>query len=148
MFFVSAFLLLKSSKDTYNNFSVKTVLLLIGTLVSNGGTMLMQQMFTHYLPDGDVTLFSFISFATVAVLGLPAILLIKPKQNNEGTTQENKLTKALIIYGIALAVALFIINQFATLCTVLVSPVILFTFINGGGTIISTIVAAILYKEK
>ena len=54
----------------------------------------------------------------------------------------------LIVCGVALAVAVFIINQLATLSTKLVSPVVLFTFINGGGTIISTLVAAVLYKER
>lgn len=36
----------------------------------------------------------------------------------------------------------------ATLSTALVSPVVLFAFINGGGTIIATVVAAVLYREK
>jgi drug/metabolite transporter (DMT)-like permease len=49
---------------------------------------------------------------------------------------------------VALAVSVFVINQLATISTVLVSPVILFTFINGGGTVISTLVAAVVYKEK
>lgn len=146
MFFVSAFLLLKSSKDTYSNFSIKTVFLLIGSLVSNGGTMLMQQMFTRYVPGGDVTVFSFVSFAVVAVLGLPIILIVNSKE--KAVAKEIKMTKGMFFYGTALAVCLFIINQFATLCTAFVTPVILFTLINGGGTIISTFVAAILYKEK
>ena len=32
--------------------------------------------------------------------------------------------------------------------TALVSPVVLFAFINGGGTLIATVVAALLYREK
>lgn len=149
IFFASAYLLMKSSKDTYSNFSIKTALLLIGALVSNGGTMLMQQMFTQYIPEGDVSLFSFISFASVAVLGLPLIPAMKGKSNGESDNSKgDKMTKRLILYAVSLAVALFIINQFATLSTAMVSPVILFTFINGGGTIISTVVAAILYREK
>lgn len=58
-----------------------------------------------------------------------------------------KLGKTLYICGIALAAAVFVINQFATTLTALLPPVFLFTFINGG-TIISTLVAAVMYKEK
>ena len=47
-----------------------------------------------------------------------------------------------------LSTAVFIINQLATLATAIVSPVILFTFINGGSTIIGAVVAALMFKEK
>lgn len=36
IFFVSAWLLIKNSKNTYNGFSLKTLLLLIGTMLANG----------------------------------------------------------------------------------------------------------------
>ena len=47
-----------------------------------------------------------------------------------------------------MSVAVFIINQLATLSTAIVPPVILFTFINGGSTIIGAIVAAVCFHEK
>ena len=53
-----------------------------------------------------------------------------------------------LIYGLILAFAVFVINQLATISTPLISPVILFSFINGGATIISAIVGFIIYKEK
>ena len=59
-----------------------------------------------------------------------------------------KLVGRLYIFGLILAVAVFVINQFATLATPLVPSVVLFTLINGGATIISAIVGAIMYKEK
>lgn len=63
-------------------------------------------------------------------------------------SEDLKLGKTLYICGIALAAAVFVINQFATKLTALLPPVFLFTFINGGGTIISTLAAAAIYKEK
>ena len=59
-----------------------------------------------------------------------------------------RLAGRLYIFGLILAVAVFVINQFATLATPLVPSVVLFTLINGGATIISAIVGAIMYKEK
>lgn len=148
LFFLSAWLLISDSKNENKKFSMKTFFILIGSLLANGCTMLAQQMFTHYVPNGDVSVFSFISFGVIAVLGGTSLLFVGQKQKNAARKNEIKLSKILCICGAALAVAVFIINQLATLSTALVSPVILFSFINGGGTIISTVVAAILYKEK
>lgn len=145
LFFLSAWLLIGASKTIYQNFSYKTLLLLIGSMLANGGTMLAQQMFTAYVPKGDVSVFSFLSFGIIAVLtaifyrGICGVKKIKQT--------ETRLNKTLVICGVALAAAVFVINQLATICTTMVSPVVLFTLINGGGTIISTIVAAIVYKE-
>lgn len=146
LFFISAYLLIVASKSVYSNFSCKTLLLLLGSMVANGCTMLAQQMFTTYVTDGDVSVFSFLSFGIIAVLSgvFYTVLSSVKKEEKEAT----KLSTTLIICGIALAVSVFVINQLATISTALVSPVILFTFINGGGTIISTLVAAIFYREK
>lgn len=146
IFFVSAWLLIKNSKNTYNGFSFKTFLLLLGSMLANGTTMLAQQMYTHYVPDGSISLFSFLSFGTVAAAGYPTALVMGKTEKYKGANI--KLGKTLYICGIALAAAVFVINQFATTLTALLPPVFLFTFINGGGTIISTLVAAVIYKEK
>ncbi len=144
IFFISAYLLIQASKEVNNKFNIKTFFLLIGSLVSNGATMLAQQFFAHFVPNGDVSVFSFISFGVLAVA--TGILGMFSSKSDEAKSE--KLSKDLIICAVALATAVFVINQFATISASLVSPVILFTFINGGGTIISTIVAAIMYKEK
>lgn len=146
LFFVSAYFLIGSSKMIYSHFSYKTLLLLIGTLVANGCSMLAQQLFTQYVPDGEVTVFSFLSFGIISVLtGIFYSFLVASKKEEKDAL---KLSKPLLLCGVALAVSVFVINQLATISTVLVPPVILFTFINGGGTIISTIVASLVYKEK
>lgn len=146
LFFLSAWLLIKSSENTYNGFNFKTFLLLIGAMLSNGLTMLAQQMYTHYVPGGNISLFSFLSFGAVTIFGVPAALSMGRSEKN--TDLDKNLSKTLYICGFALAVAVFVINQFATSLTALLPPVFLFTFINGGGTIISTLVAAVMYKEK
>ena len=151
LFFVSAYLLICSSKEIYAGFDLKTLLLLTGSLVANGCTMLAQQMFTRYVPEGDVSVFSFLSFAIIALLsGLlyGGIALGKNKKQKTKDQERFAPSRALLLCGVALAVSVFVINQLATLSTALISPVILFAFINGGGTIISAIVAAVVYREK
>lgn len=148
VFFISSYLLLSNSKKMCSNYSLKTVVLLIGNLVANGSTMITQQLYTRYVPNGSVSLFSFVSFASVGMIGLAFLPTLKYKGADRKANSDTRLTKSLLICGALLAIASFVINQFATICTAFVSPVILFTVINGGGTIISTIVAAMLYQEK
>ena len=147
VFMISAWLLIGSSRDIFNGFSIKTLFLLLGSMLANGGTMLAQQMFTAYVPDGNVTVFSFLSFGIIAILTFVTSFFMGKQREAAGKTKD-KLSRALIICAFFLASAVFVINQLATLSTALVSPVILFTFINGGGTVISTIVAAIVYNER
>ena len=144
LFFVAAYLLIGSSAKIYSGFSLKTFLFLIGAMLANGLTMLSQQMFTFCVPDGDVSVFSFLSFGIVGVLML--ILACIPAKGE--TKIQYRLSNKLLILGAVSAVAVFIINQLATLSTALVSPAILFAFINGGSTIIAAIVAAICFHEK
>lgn len=144
LFFIAAYLLIGSSAKIYSGFSLKTFLFLIGAMLANGLTMLSQQMFTFFVPDGDVSVFSFLSFGIVGVFML--LLTFIPTEVN--TKIQYRLSNKLLILGALSAVSVFIINQLATLSTALVSPSILFTFINGGSTIIAAIVAAICFHEK
>ncbi len=70
---VSAYFLISSSNEIHTKFTFKTFLLLIGTLLTNGTTMLMQQMFAHYVPNGDVSVFSLLSFGIVGISLLPLL---------------------------------------------------------------------------
>ena len=165
IFMVGAYLLIGASKDTYGKFSIKTFLVLVLSLVTNGLTMLMQKMFGMNVVGGSVSLFSFSSFFSgvfVMCLFLLCVFPIYRKRLSENSLNEtiddfkffpNKqeeifLPKPLFIYGLMLAIALFVINQFATMATPLISAVVLFAMINGGATVISAIVGAIMYKEK
>lgn len=160
LFFAAVFLLIGDSKKATGKFTVKTLFLLLGCLFAEGLTMLSQQAFTKYVPDGNVSAFSCITFciAVLSNLIMFSISITKGSAVSDkcGTKADTgkpthhpvRLNRRLLICGFALAAAVFVINQLATISTALVSPVILFTFINGGNTVISTIVAAIMYKEK
>lgn len=147
LFFVAAYFLISSSAKIYCKPSAKAFLMLLGLMLAEGFTMLAQQMFTHYVPDGDVSVFSFLSFGIVGVFMLIAALLNR-NRSDEKEAASSKLTPDLLGLGAVLSAAVFIINQLATLATAIVPPAVLFTFINGGSTIIGAIVAALFFHEK
>lgn len=145
LFFIASYFLLSSSKKIYSGFSIKTFFLLIGLMLTEGFTMLSQQAFAFYIPDGDVSVFSFLSFSTLGVIMLAAIPIMSKTAKQD---ESSHLTHSLLFLGTILSIAVFIINQLATLASSIVPPAILFTFINGGSTIIGSIVAALCFKEK
>lgn len=140
---IGAWLLVDSSKKLYTDFSLKSGLYLTGSLLTNGIVMFCQKLFGELQPDGNVALFSMLTFLIPAAVLLCAIPFVGEKGKGE-----NKLPKSVILYSVVLAFAVFIIQQFVTILTTKLSSAVLFTFVNGGATVVAAIVGAILYKEK
>ncbi len=79
----SGWLLIGYSKKLKGSFTPRTMLLLIGSMLSNGFTMVAQKMFSKYLPDVSVSVFSFLAFGLVGVgmcVGLVPQLTKKEKR--------------------------------------------------------------------
>ncbi|MFQ9147884.1 MAG: hypothetical protein ACLR5G_06305 [Eubacteriales bacterium] len=79
----SGWLLIGYSKKLKGSFTPRTMLLLIGSMLSNGFTMVAQKMFSKYLPDVSVSVFSFLAFGLVGVgmcVGLVPQLAKKEKR--------------------------------------------------------------------
>ncbi len=144
--FLSMFLLLSSTKNILRSFSVKTVGWLIGSLVTNGMVMFCQKLFGELQPDGNVSMFSMLTFLIPAVvLGVVALVMKTPADDGEKVAI---MPKKLVIYSIILAFAVFVIQQLVTMLTPVMSSAVLFTLVNGGATVIAAIVGAVVYKEK
>lgn len=166
VFMLGAYLLVGSSKSLYGKFNIKTLLVLVLSLMMNGLTMLMQKMFGEGVTNGNVSLFSLISFGFGTIILLLFLLIVsiigsskfKRIENVDNAVEgfvffpkslaEKILPKKVYIYGLFLAVAVFVINQFATMATPLISSLILFAMINGGATVISAITGAVMFKER
>ena len=166
VFMIGAFLLIGGSKNIYGKFSLRNLIFLLLLLTCEGSTMLMQKMFGMNVPNGNVSLFSVLAFGSgvcilLASLGVLTLLYALRRKKYDTTSvsksdftmlpikkEDARLNKKTYLYAVLLAGAVFIINQLATTSTPLISAVILFAFINGGATIISTIVGALMFREK
>ena len=142
----SGWLLIGYSKKLKGSFTPRTMLLLIGSMLSNGFTMVAQKMFSKYLPDVSVSVFSFLAFGLVGVgmcVGLVPQLTKKDKRE-----EIKKLPKALWFYGAGLSTILLIINQLATIAAKVIPSAIMFPINDGGATIITALTGAVVFKEK
>lgn len=143
---VSAYLLAGYSKRLTGSFTTKTLLLLLGGMLSNGLIMIAQKMFSKYLPDTSVSIFSFLSFG---IAGAAMLIMLLPRLiKKEGRKKLASLPAAAWGYGAILSVALLIINQLATLAGRVIPSAIMFPINDGGGTIIAALTASVCFGEK
>lgn len=142
----SGWLLIGYSKEQTGSFTPRTLLLLIGSMLSNGSVMLAQKMFSKYLPDTSVSIFSFFTFGLIGIgmfIGLVPSLL-----SQSGRAKIAAVPKPVFLYGTISSIILLAINQLATLAGRNVPSAIMFPINDGGATIITAITAAIFFKEK
>ncbi len=130
------------SREVCPRISGGTVLLLIGSFFANGVTMVCQKYVAVYRPEDSVALFSMLTFAVPAViLGVGAFL---PVYRERGEKPNQYLWISIFI----LAIAVTLINQFATVAGKTANSAVLFAIIGGGATVITTLIGAMFYKEK
>lgn len=142
----SGWLLIGYSKEQTGSFTPRTLLLLIGSMLSNGSVMLAQKMFSKYLPDTSVSIFSFLTFGLIGIgmfIGLVPSLL-----SQSGRAKIAAVPKPVFLYGTISSIILLAINQLATLAGRNVPSAIMFPINDVGATIITAITAAIFFKEK
>ena len=142
LFIAASYLLGRSAKAQNGRFNKKTVWLLAGALLANGGTMLCQKLFTFLRPAGSVSAFSMLSFAIPACFFGEILLLGRAKEKQE--PMDRKLYLPILL----LAAALFVMNQLVTKATAYVPSAILFTVPNAGNNVIAAAMAALWVKEK
>ena len=144
VFAVSAFFMISGSGETYGKLSFKTFLLLILTFSANGAVMLLQKLFAVKEENGNVWLFSLLSFAVGAGL-LYAITLTAAVSKRK---KIKPLGGKLYLYGAVLAAAVFSIASVVTLAAKVVPSIVLFPVSSALNIMISAAVGAICFKEK
>ena len=139
-------------KKTSSKISIKTVVMLLLTLVAGGGTMVAQKAFAKIVPNGNVATYSFLMFALNAVILYACYagsIVFGKKKSDVSQTQEKKgLPKILLVCGLILAFAVFVINMLVTELGKSVDSSILFSASYAISIIITILVGSIYYKEK
>lgn len=140
---LSAVMLIDSNKKLKGTFSFKALIYLLLSFLTNGMVMFCQKLFGYLQPEGNVSLFSLLTFLIPSAV-LFIVLLFMPRSEKSA----EKLPKKMYLYITYLSFAVFVIQQLVTLITPVMSSALLFTLVNGSATVIAAIVGAIMYKEK
>ena len=118
--------------------------MLILNLLANGAVMVVQKLFALKVPDGNVSLFSFLSFGLNAAILFAVFCVLSIKDRR----RPQLLSKKLYLFGALLAAAIFTINLLVTVLARTVESVVLFTVSSAMSIIITSVVGAVFFKEK
>ena len=143
----------KESMDKAGKLSLRNLLLLVIMLLAEGGTMVMQKAFGVFVPNGNVSTYSFLMFAlnslflyaTYAFLALPRRFCAA---KDSAVAEPRRLSRLLLVCGAFLASAVFAINQLVTTMGKSVHSAVLFSVSSAISIIITLAVGAFYYKER
>ena len=140
---LSAWILTAKGSRSRMRMSLKSWLLLIACLLSNGGIMLTQKLFSYSLPDGNIGVFHFWGFFFSALFSLLLLLFVKRPEH-----AAPKVSFKIYLYGIILSAALLAISMLSTVASASLPSVVLFSAANGGGLLLSALISVLVYREK
>lgn len=134
---------------SYNN-SVKLKITLPGFLllllcgIANGFTDFSQKIFVKTLPETPASVFNFYTYA-FAFLSLGIVYFLMKKPNTESS---EKTPFSVYAYIIIMAICLFMCSFFKTLAAQYLDSALLYPLNQGSALILSTLMSAILFREK
>ncbi len=148
--FILSTALLVSDKDKGKKMTLKTLIMLIIVFLANGFVMVVQKYFALKVPNGNVAMFSFLTFGFNAVMlfAVYSVLKLIPNKQEEKSPLFKELNGKLYIYGTILAIALFTINVLVTMLSKTIDSVILFPTSAGITILVTLLVGIIVFNEK
>ena len=152
VFIVSIYLLSSESTTAKKRLTRKTVLMLVLSCFANGLVMLAQKYFAFRVVDGNVALYSCLTFIMSAWILVCCFFqqsgFLKSGQRVEKEGHLVKFPKMLLTYGTALAFALFMINLLVTMLAGTLPSVVLYTVSSCMAIMITTLVGFFGFQEK
>ena len=136
---------------SYNNsikvkITVSAFLLLIACGFANGIADLSQKMFVREYPDIPISIFNLYTyFFAASSLGLFCLILTRKKPSAQSKTKESK---KYIVYIIVMSLALIVNSLFKTQAATYLDSARLYPLNQGVALTLSTLMAAIFFKEK
>ena len=134
---------------SYNNnikakITLPTFLLLMACGIANGITDFSQKLFVKALPDIPVSIFNLYTYIFAAITLIITHLLLKPNDS----MQPKRVVKSIFGYIFIMALCLFLNSYFKTIAAATLSSVILYPLNQGASLVLSSIMAAGIFKEK
>lgn len=134
---------------SYNN-SIKVkitpsaFILLIVCGISSGIADFSQKLFTKCIPDGSAAVFNFYTYIVAALVLIICYVITRKAKSTDSRPNIKKIFGYILI----MAICLFANSYFKTLASRHLNAVLLYPLNQGCALILSTIMAAVLFKEK
>lgn len=138
---IGIFILLDIKKIKTMDF--KLLLLVLLCALSEGSTMIAQQLYARRMPSNTNATFSALMFGFTSLIFLLLNLVFGRKEQ-----RPKKLGKKQVGYAVILSVLLFLINQFVIYASSKIDSAILFPIVSGGALLLGSVVGAVCFQEK
>lgn len=133
--------------------NLKWFLLCIAAFAATGGIGIMQKIHQSSSRSGELNAFLIIAFASSAFF-CAAFAVIMNLRNRQVTTekdsQANKNKKICLMLGIMLinGICVAINNKFNLYLSGVLDSAVFFPIVNGGGLVLTTLAAVLIFREK
>ena len=155
LFLIGAYLLTAKDKNKTSKIDLRTYLMLLINLLVNGLVMILQKYFSVKVSNGNVSLFSFLTFLLNSLIMFVFVAFYGIKNRSREEKNEKKkektffgLPKRLLLCGALLAFALFVINLLVTQMGKTVDSVILFPVSSALSLGLVALVGWAAFQEK
>ena len=134
---------------SYNNtikakITLPSFLLLLLCGAASGIADFSQKLFMKQIPDGSAAVFNFYTYVFASLV---LLILLAATRKKSGTAGNANIAK-IFVYILIMAICLFANSFFKTLAAKYLSAVQLYPLNQGCGLILSTVMSAVLFKEK
>ncbi len=144
---VAAYILCSYNNSIKGKMSLSAFVVLLLCGIASGVTDFMQKMFVKQLPQTPISIFNFYTYLFSAIVLLVFLIFFRNEEKKRITAEFCNIRK-MIGYIAVMAVCLFVNSFFKTKAAVYLDSVQLYPLSQGGGLILSALMAAMVFHEK
>ena len=128
--------------------SLKWLLLSLGAFAATGAIGVMQKLHQSTPHKGELNEFLVIAFGTATVLSAAYLLIMAGKKQLKPAQQTKKVQWLLLGIMVLSGVSGALCNQWNLYLSGVMDSAVFFPLVNGGGLVLTTLAAVVIFKEK
>lgn len=150
---LASFVLAAKSDDEAKKANFKWLMLCLIAFAATGGIGVMQKVHQSSVYKDELNAFLIVAFVSSAVLCTIFAMLLKKCENQAIAAKSNEphhKKRLWLLLGMMLAsgICVAVNNKFNLYLSGVVDSAVLFPIVNGGGLVLTTLAAVLLFKEK
>lgn len=145
-----SFLLATKSDGEEKKANLKWLSLCLIAFAATGGIGVMQKVHQSSEHQNELNAFLIIAFLSSAILCAIFAVLLKRKGSRDDATRSKNQNQALILIAIMIAggACIAVNNKFNLYLSGVMDSAVFFPIVNGGGLVLTTLSAVLLFKER
>ena len=128
--------------------SLRWLLLSLGAFATTGGIGVMQKLHQSTEFKGELNEFLVIAFGTATLLSTLYLIMMAVRKQLKPAQQTVKIQWLLLAIMVLSGVSGALCNQWNLYLSGVMDSAVFFPLVNGGGLVLTTLAAVVIFKEK